>query len=123
MRSLPSQRVVRPPADAIHLVEWKSIFAPAAHSGSSLEHSTAMLMMPHPLGLSCRRYRAESSCVDDYWDVVPRRYQPRHAKRKSNLIEFPVATFVRISPPQSAPRSSMPSVVATVPRGRDRLLD
>src|SRR5205085_4159014 len=96
MKLLPSQRLAGLPADAIHLVEWKSIFAPAAHPARSPKHSTATLLTPHRRGLSCRRYREESSCVDDYWDVVPRRYQPRHAKRKSNLIEFPVATSGRI---------------------------
>src|ERR1700730_4400630 len=101
MRRLPSQRLRRLPADATHLVEWKSTFAPAAHSARSLKHSTATLMILFrsktrrgELGLSCRRYRAESSCVDDCWDVVPGRYQRRHAERRSNLIEFPVATFV-----------------------------
>src|SRR5438874_11130990 len=123
MKSLPSRRLGRRPADATHLVEWKSIFAPAAHWDRSLKHSIPTLMMPHRRGLSCCRYRAESSCVDDYWDVVPRRYQPRHAKRKSNLIEFLVAIFVRIHPAGSAPKSSTPPAFPTVLCRRDRLLD
>src|SRR5437588_12228258 len=75
------------------------------------------------LGLACHRSLVESSCVDDYWDVVPRRYQPRHAKRKSNLTEFPVAIFVRIHPVGSAPKSSTPPAFPTMLCRRDRLLD
>src|SRR5438874_9122684 len=75
------------------------------------------------LGLACHLSRAESSCVDDYWDVVPRRYQRRHAKRKSNLIEFLAATLGRRSPARSAPTSSTPPAFATVLRRRARLPD
>src|SRR4029077_21138524 len=55
-------------------------------------------------------------------DVVPRRCQRRHAKRKSNLTEFPVAIPHQRFPAGSAPKSSTPPAFPTVLCRPDRLL-
>jgi len=56
MKSLPSRRLGRLPADATHLVEWKSTVVPAAHWDRSLKHST-----PRPCFAADRRLVVESA--------------------------------------------------------------